>query len=143
MSTGKSDTSCPLETYEQQRVVGWASYQSFEGGKVGAFLFAIPNGGSRRKTCGRISQEALRMKREGVRSGVPDLFLALPSKEGHHGLFIEMKRRIKSLSSVSDAQRAWQEKLRQAGYRAEICYGSDEAIATIKAYLHLGEKNVD
>lgn len=129
-------TLCPLESVEQQRVIAWAQWQTYGGGKVGDFLFAIPNGGSRAKTAGRFSQEALRMKKEGVRAGVPDLCLAIPTDEAH-GLFIEMKRRLRNVSTVSKAQREWQARLRQAGYRSEICYGADAAIELIKEYLQI------
>jgi hypothetical protein len=49
-----------------------------------------------------------------------------------HGLYIEMKTRK---GKVSPAQRAWQKRLRGMGYAAEVCYGADDAIATIEQYL--------
>lgn len=45
---------------------------------------AIPNGGTRNKI------EAAKLKAEGVRSGVPDVFLPIP-KKSYHGLYIEFK----------------------------------------------------
>lgn len=142
--------NCPLESTEQQHVVAWADAMPlalpFErlngaGGRsrcahVGDWLFAIPNGGSRRKLTGRVSLEALRMRREGVRAGVPDLMLAIPSGSWH-GLYIEMKRRERSASRVSPEQKDWLERLRRRGYRAEVCYGADEAISLIREYLGL------
>lgn len=139
---------CALESTEQQRLVAWADsmplMMPFERlnstgdsprcTHIGDWLFAIPNGGSRRKLTGRVSLEALRMRREGVRAGVPDLMLAIPSGSWH-GLFIEMKRREKSASRVSPDQKTWLERLQRRGYRAEICYGADEAIALIREYL--------
>lgn len=47
-------------------------------------LFAIPNGGGRSKI------EACILKGEGVRAGVPDLFLAVP-RGGYSGFFLELK----------------------------------------------------
>lgn len=137
---------CALESAEQQLLVAWADAMPLErrtdpDGRhfcthVGDWLFAIPNGGSRRRLTGRVSLEALRMRREGVRAGVPDLMLAIPSGEWN-GLFLEMKRRVKSASRVSPEQKMWQERLRERGYRAEVCYGADEAIALIREYLGL------
>lgn len=125
---------CPLETVEQQRVVAWADHQKLGNDTIGQFLFAIPNGGSRRKTTAKFSQEAYRMKREGVRAGVPDLMFAVP-KQGYAGLFIEMKRAIKSMSHVSDEQKVWHERLARIGYKVVIAYGADEAIQSICEYL--------
>lgn len=125
---------CPLESAEQQLVVSWANYAKFENYRVGDFLFAIPNGGSRRKAFGKVSLEAIRMKKEGIRAGVPDLMLAIAS-ENFHGLFIEMKRKIKSKSRVSDSQKEWHSKLKFQGYMVVVAYGADEAIMAIKKYL--------
>lgn len=126
----------PTESQEQQTVIKWADMQPLKefGGKIGRFLFAIPNGGK------RLQREAVRLRAEGVRAGVPDLYFAYPSN-GYHGLFIEMKRAKKSLSHVSDEQIEWQERLNAAGYLAVVCYGADEAIKTITDYLNGSKKN--
>ena len=144
-------TKTPLETVEQQLVVTWADHTLYQDPllnklyKVGLMLFAVPNGGSRArsKRVRGVSIEALRMKREGVRAGVPDLFLAIPVTQGDkvfHGLFIEMKRKRKSDSSVSEEQLDWQQRLQERGYASEICYGHQAAIDTIKAYLSLNKE---
>lgn len=127
----KTSDLVPSEHAEQCAVIAWADLQAYDNEhKIGAFLFAIPNGGSRHKI------EAKRLKLEGVRAGVPDLMLAVP-RDGKSGLFIEMKRAKKSLSKVSDAQKDWHKRLTFAGYAVAVCYGADEAIKTIKAYLNL------
>lgn len=138
--------NCPLESVEQQHLIAWADATPYglridpDGrsrcAHIGDWLFAIPNGGSRRKTAGRVSLEALRMRREGVRAGVPDLMLAIPSGSWH-GLYMEMKRRDKRLSRVSPEQKEWLGRLRCMGYRVEVCYGADEAITLIREYLGL------
>lgn len=108
--------AAPLEHDEQARVVTWAKWQP------------RPNGGSRHRV------EAARLKAEGVKRGMPDLFLAIPC-EGHHGLFIEMKR--KKGGRVSDAQNVMIDRLNAEGYQTCVCYGADEAITAIKTYLGL------
>ena len=71
------------------------------------------------------------MKRMGVLKGASDLFMAWPSK-GYHGLFIEVKSKI---GRPSVAQKEFLQRMREVGYKAEICYGADEVIGTMKDYL--------
>jgi len=95
--------------------------------------FAIPNGG------GRDGFEAMNLKDEGQKNGVPDFFIAWPSAV-YHGLFIEMKRlptEGKGKPIVSKEQKEWHIKLRNQGYAVYVCYGYDEAMRTIKTYLNL------
>lgn len=88
-------------------------------------LFAIPNGGRRDAITGA------RLKKEGVRPGVPDLFLAVPRGK-QHGLFIEMK---KDGGRVSPEQREYIEMLARHGYSATVCVGSSAAIFEVEKYL--------
>ncbi len=94
-------------------------------------LFAIPNGGYR----GRAQRQGA-----GFSAGVPGMFVAyqtvdpLPDDSYHiaGGLFIEMKT---PKGVVSAAQKAWHERLTEAGYRVEVCRSAQEAITLIKEYL--------
>ena len=96
-------------------------------------LFAIPNAAKRSPGL------AAMMKSEGLKAGVPDLFLPVPrvNNAGHRvpGLFIEMKIRP---NRVTAAQAKWIDDLRDRGYRVEICWSSFEAIQCIKSYLRIG-----
>lgn len=89
-------------------------------------LFAIPNGGLRNQIVAR------KMKAEGVRAGVPDLFLAVPAGP-YSGLFLEMKKTHGG--KVSCAQIAIMSLLNAQGYRTIVCHGWSEAREAIKAYL--------
>jgi hypothetical protein len=99
-------------------------------------LFAVPNGGDRHRIV------AAKMKAEGVRAGVPDYLLLFPV-EPYHGLAIELK----SLSGYASAeQKIWIERLRNNGYRAEICRGADAAWAVVCDYLGIpseGARRID
>jgi hypothetical protein len=107
--------------------VQWAALQAKRYPAL-ALLLAVPNGGMRTK------RTAGRLKAEGVKPGVPDLFLPASSRDmSYAGLWIEMKRRRGG--TVTAAQRWWHEELREECYRVEICRGADEAIAVLTEYV--------
>ena len=122
------------ESAEQIALMQWAALQPIQGADILAgstvadYLIAIPNGGRRN------AREAARMRREGVKAGVFDLFLPLARHECH-GLWVEMKAPRPGASGATPLQRAWGLRMRQANYEAVVCYGADEAIQAIKRYL--------
>lgn len=121
-----------LEHDEQAHVVRWADLKSREIPELRT-LFAVPNGGHRNLLVAR------KMKLEGVRPGVPDMFLPV-ARGDHHGLFIEMKTEAMrpkrgGKGGCTDLQLAWHEALRAEGYRVEVCYGAGEGIRVIEEYL--------
>lgn len=89
------------------------------------WMFAIPNGGY------RDIREATRLKKQGVKSGVSDMFLPVPNSK-YHGLFIELKV---GKNKATTLQEEFIDFVRGQGYKAEVCYGADEAIHTILNYL--------
>lgn len=97
-------------------------------------LFAIPNGGH------RDIRTASRLKAEGVKAGVPDLFLPVekliqatgPVTVRFNGLFIEMK--VKP-NKPTPAQQEWIERLRKKSYCVAVCYSWLEAVEVIRTYL--------
>lgn len=115
-----------IEHEEQTKLIDWweGAAQSFDA--LPLHLFAIPNGGMRNIIV------AKRLKAEGVRSGVPDLFLALP-RGVFHGLFIEMKK--PSGGVVSKSQKEYHKLLLKSGYQVVVCNGFIEAKQTICSYL--------
>lgn len=114
--------------YEEHRIQAalfkWAKYASARHPGL-KLLFAIPNGGARDAITGAM------LKAEGVKPGVPDIFLPLPMG-GYHGLFIELKTQR---GQPSPEQREWLMRLRHRGYAAVLCRGLDEAIDTITSYV--------
>lgn len=81
-------------------------------------LFAIPNGGQRHAAV------AAKLRAEGVRAGVPDLFLACPSR-GYHGAFVELKV---GRNYPSTHQRAWISALSTHGYFVATVWDDPAAV---------------
>jgi hypothetical protein len=79
----------------------WADYHP-----IARLMFHIPNGGSRHL------YEAVNLKAQGVKAGIPDYFLPYPSKD-KHGMFIELKRRFKA--RISKDQQECLKKIGQSG----------------------------
>lgn len=74
------------------------------------------------------------MKAEGMKKGIPDLFLPV-AKRGWHGLYIEMKR--EDGGKVRDEQKEFMEFADKQGYYAVVCHGYTEAVDTLEWYLGL------
>lgn len=95
-------------------------------------IFAIPNGAHLyRGAAGYFS-----LAQQGVSKGVPDIFVAQTSiYQGavKAGLFIELKRKDKY--NVSEEQIDWCKRLIDAGYEAQIIYGSEAAISLLDEYM--------
>lgn len=95
-------------------------------------LHAIPNGGQRNKVT------AARLKAEGVKPGVPDLFLPV-ARARYHGLYLEMKT---PSGSVSRSQKQWLAQLAEQNYRVEVCRSWHYAAAVICTYLEIHSGNL-
>jgi hypothetical protein len=88
-------------------------------------LYAIPNGSYKSKA------SAAKFKREGLKSGVPDLCLPVP--RGNYGaLYIEMKAKG---GRPTKNQIDWMTRLEMAGNRVHLCFGFEEARKAILLYL--------
>lgn len=110
------------EHREQVAVIRWfdAQHSALRGR-----LFAVPNGGHRHVAV------AAKLKAEGVRPGVPDLWLPV-QRQGFAGLVIELKAEGGRLQT---SQADWLAFLSEQGYMAVVCVGADAAIQTIADYL--------
>lgn len=126
------------EHQEQVALFKWAEY-AVGRWPVLELLYAIPNGGMRpskartdkRGRTVRYSVEAQKLRAEGVKSGVPDICLPVPSGP-YHGLYIELKTRR---GRPSEVQQQWVAALVRHGYRAEVCRGWEAARTVIEDYL--------
>lgn len=114
-----------MKTTEHQEQVAVISWFRLQYKQYASYLFAIPNGGKRHIV------EAVKFKRSGVISGVPDLFLMIPMN-GYHGLWIEMKS---ADGRVSDSQKQFMGAATLMGYPSVVCYGFEEAKNEITNYL--------
>ncbi|HWY79028.1 MAG TPA: VRR-NUC domain-containing protein [Candidatus Sulfotelmatobacter sp.] len=99
------------------------------------YLIAIPNGGQRNPITGA------RLKKEGVKKGVSDLFLAYPMRFQScdilsAGLWIELKKPQNCKPApITKEQLDWIKMMGDVGYETHICYGQDEAWECLVDYL--------
>lgn len=106
-SSNRKMPVCAPEGQEQAMLFKWCEAQMRVGNwpELG-MLFHIPNGGKRGKA------EAGRFKAEGVKPGVPDLCLPVPTE-----------------------QKEWGAKLSARGYCWMVCRGWEEARDVLTDYL--------
>lgn len=125
--TSKRTASGVLTEHEEQKaIVRWAHVKRREVPDL-TRLFAVPNGSKRSQA------QAAWAKAEGLKVGVPDLWLPV-SRQGYHGLVIELKTLDKA-SKTSPEQDDWLDWLREHGWFSKMCRGADDAIKTIAIYL--------
>ncbi len=109
------------EADEQKAVVEWCEWKRIP-------VYHIPNEAQ------RSPRTAAHLKKMGMRPGVPDLCIPV-ARGGKHGLYVEMKA---GRNKPSDSQLRWLSILEEQGYEATVCWGADEAIAAIEAYMAAG-----
>lgn len=112
------------EGSQQKAVMVWAASNFAQYPQL-KYLFHIPNGGT------RDIREAVELKAQGVKAGVPDLFLPWPTAL-HHGCFIEMKV---GKNITSDEQEDWLTYLFGVGYHTAVCYSWTEARDVLVNYM--------
>ena len=119
------------EEQDQAIVISWSLYYDCL-----KWLHHIPNGaflGGR--TPAQRATVARKLKKQGLKTGVSDLFLPV-ARKGYHGLYIEMKNR-QGTGRLSDDQKDFINDMASENYLCHVCEGSDEAIAQIKHYMEL------
>jgi len=118
------------EDEHQEKIFDWADsnldqYPELE------YMYANMNGVRRSK------RYTAKLKRRGLKSGVPDMMLPT-ARWGFHGLYIELKRpksKGKAAGRTSSNQKRWIKHLIKHGYAVHICFGHTSAIETIEYYL--------
>jgi hypothetical protein len=111
---------------------------------------AIPNGGKLMGTGTNIGRiEGAKMKAEGLRAGVPDVFMPVPRKVSSSwsadytcpGLYIEFKkpsRETEKFGGRSPEQVQWQRDLLAQGYAVATCYGWQAGAHVVALYMQGG-----
>ena len=89
-------------------------------------IYHIPNEGKRKRRTGG------NLVKAGLKKGVPDICVPV-SKLGMNGLYIELKK--DKSGDISKEQIEWIKRLSKQKYLATVCYGADEAIELITAYM--------
>ena len=118
------------EHSHQAALFAWAALSVGKYPKL-KYMFAVPNGGY------RDMGTAITLKAEGVRAGVPDIFLpvfqwSVGEPGGLAGCFIEMKV---GKNKTTKEQNEYIEYLQSEGYYCKVCYSWTEARDTLIAYL--------
>ncbi len=126
------DIAGDSESSQQKALFAWAALSVGTYPQL-AFMFAVPNG-----FFATIAQKG-KMKAEGLRSGVPDVFLpAQGNGIPYLGLFIEMKiekYRNRKNGGCSGEQIKFMNYATNAGYYCRVCYNWEEARDVIISYL--------
>ncbi len=93
----------------------------------GILFCAVPNGQLRSKRVGA------QLKREGTRSGVPDILVFTPAPRfpNFRGIAIEMKR-VQG-RKPTDNQLRWLKNLDRVGWYSAVCEGHEEAIQVLES----------
>ena len=124
------------ENGHQKALFTWAALAKSTRPEL-VWLHSVPNGAHVSKI------QAAMLVAEGLRSGVPDIFLDV-ARGGYHGLRIELKvpeiRNTKGTIEkrkgvVSPEQSRWLDHYNSSGYQALVAYGWLEAKAQIEEYL--------
>ncbi len=89
-------------------------------------LFAVPNGGKRNLIT------AVKLKKEGVKPGIPDIMFPLKT-EAFNGLSIEFKK--PKTGRKTKEQSDYMDLLVRYGWCAVVCTDAAQAINIVKNYL--------
>lgn len=109
----------PTEYQEQAAMCDWLLAHKVK-------YFAVPNQGQRDRVY------AARLRRVGVKAGIPDLILVTPARDGHP-IAIEMKRT--KGGKLSDDQLYWHQVMADCGWHVVVGWGAHDAIEKLEQLL--------
>ena len=119
------------EHSHQMAFFAWCQQQSKGAYPKLKFAFAIPNGGA------RDTITASKLKAEGVKKGVADVFIPI-SAHGMHGLWIEFKRpgtETQSEGKLSTEQKEFRDFVLSEKYGHFVAYSYSQAVDCVVQYL--------
>lgn len=132
-------TNAVDEAKEQEALFRWRGLVSeFRYPGIG-LMFAIPNGAYLQGDKARRAMQWVRLRKQGARPGVSDVFLPV-ARGVFHGLWLEMKV-SKGRAKVSDDQAEWIAAMRRQGYQAHVAYGWSHAVTLINDYYGYSNEN--
>ncbi|MCQ2484771.1 MAG: VRR-NUC domain-containing protein [Clostridia bacterium] len=130
MPRGVPKNKINSEAQEQEALFRWADFAVCKYPEL-ADMYHIPNEGKRTVSNGAA------LRRQGLKKGVPDIFLPAPRGK-YHGAYIEMK---KIGEKPTTEQKQWLSELAKQGY---CCYIADkgwqDASEFLTWYLNLEER---
>jgi hypothetical protein len=118
------------EHTEQAKVIDWC-FENLIRYPFLDLIFAIPNGATLAGGKSGRGRQMNKLKAEGLRPGVSDLFLPV-ARRNFHGFFIEMKTLT---GTTSENQLEFMDGVERQGYYTALCYGHKQAISELKWYL--------
>lgn len=107
-------------------IMQWVSFQK----KICDDIIHIPNEGARNPSFGA------KLKKLGMKRGVPDLFIAVPSN-GFHGAWIEVKQ---PKGKLTKEQEIFLDRANKNGYFTAVVYSVDEGINAISWYMNIAKE---
>lgn len=112
------------EHYHQVALFQWAALHTKKYPEL-AELFAVPNGGDRHIAV------AVKLKKEGVKKGIPDIFLDVPRGD-FHGFRAELKI---AGGELKEEQERRLMMLQKRGYHADVYFGWESIRDALCRYL--------